>query len=146
MMNGDDQVQPSARLRELARGVQLLLPDRRDPHLFHEQKSEIVADLRNLARATWASLSAGRCWITGCRARTICRPLRLRSSRCCRRPNPFGIKAGGGGGCTPALAVFVSAILDALAPLGVRDITMPPTPRQNRRRPRGEATTGAVVG
>jgi carbon-monoxide dehydrogenase large subunit len=42
--------------------------------------------------------------------------------------NPFGIKAGGEGGCTPALAVIVSAILDALAPLGVHDITMPTTP------------------
>jgi carbon-monoxide dehydrogenase large subunit len=42
--------------------------------------------------------------------------------------NPFGIKAGGEGGCTPALAVVVSAILDALAPLGVRDIAMPATP------------------
>jgi carbon-monoxide dehydrogenase large subunit len=42
--------------------------------------------------------------------------------------NPFGIKAGGEGGCTPALAVVVSAILDALAPLGVHDITMPTTP------------------
>ena len=42
--------------------------------------------------------------------------------------NPFGIKAGGEGGCTPALAVVVNAILDALAPLGVRDITMPTTP------------------
>jgi aerobic carbon-monoxide dehydrogenase large subunit len=42
--------------------------------------------------------------------------------------NPFGIKAGGEGGTTPALAVIVSAILDALAPLGVRDIAMPATP------------------
>ena len=42
--------------------------------------------------------------------------------------NPFGIKAGGEGGCTPALAVVVSAILDALASLGVHDITMPATP------------------
>ena len=42
--------------------------------------------------------------------------------------NPFGIKAGGEGGCTPALAVVVSAILDALAPLGVRDLRMPCTP------------------
>ena len=42
--------------------------------------------------------------------------------------NPFGIKAGGEGGCTPALAVIVSAILDALTPLGVRDISMPTTP------------------
>jgi carbon-monoxide dehydrogenase large subunit len=42
--------------------------------------------------------------------------------------NPFGIKAGGEGGCTPALAVVISAILDALAPLGVRDLEMPATP------------------
>ncbi len=42
--------------------------------------------------------------------------------------NPFGIKAGGEGGTTPALAVVISAILDALAPLGVRDLAMPATP------------------
>jgi hypothetical protein len=48
VMNGD-QVLPAARLRELARGVQLLLPDRRDPHLFHEMKSSLVADLHALA-------------------------------------------------------------------------------------------------
>ena len=42
--------------------------------------------------------------------------------------NPFGIKAGGEGGTTPALAVVISAILDALAPLGVRDLSMPATP------------------
>jgi carbon-monoxide dehydrogenase large subunit len=42
--------------------------------------------------------------------------------------NPYGIKAGGEGGTTPALAVTVSAILDALAPLGVTDISMPATP------------------
>ncbi len=42
--------------------------------------------------------------------------------------NPFGIKAGGEGGSTPALAVVISAILDALAPLGVRDLAMPATP------------------
>jgi len=42
--------------------------------------------------------------------------------------NPLGIKAGGEGGTTAAPAVMVSAILDALADLGVRDITMPATP------------------
>ena len=41
---------------------------------------------------------------------------------------PLRHKAGGEGGCTPALAVVVSAVLDALAPLGVCDITMPTTP------------------
>ena len=56
--------------------------------------------------------------------------------------NPFGIKAGGEGGCTPALAVVVSAILDALAPLGVRDISMPATPFKVWQAIR-EARTGA---
>jgi aerobic carbon-monoxide dehydrogenase large subunit len=41
--------------------------------------------------------------------------------------NPYGIKAGGEGGTTPALAVVVSAILDALAPLGVSDVPLPVT-------------------
>ena len=42
--------------------------------------------------------------------------------------NPFGIKAGGEGGTTAAPAVMISAILDALRDLGVRDIAMPATP------------------
>ena len=42
--------------------------------------------------------------------------------------NPLGIKAGGEGGTTGALAVMVSAIVDALRDYGVRDITMPATP------------------
>jgi carbon-monoxide dehydrogenase large subunit len=42
--------------------------------------------------------------------------------------NPLGIKAGGEGGTTPAPAVIISAILDALAPFGVRDVPMPATP------------------
>jgi carbon-monoxide dehydrogenase large subunit len=42
--------------------------------------------------------------------------------------NPLGIKAGGEGGTTPALAVVIGAIVDALKGYGVRDITMPATP------------------
>jgi aerobic carbon-monoxide dehydrogenase large subunit len=42
--------------------------------------------------------------------------------------NPLGIKAGGEGGTTPALAVIVNAIVDALNDYDVRDITMPTTP------------------
>jgi carbon-monoxide dehydrogenase large subunit len=42
--------------------------------------------------------------------------------------NPLGIKSGGEGGTTPALAVIVSAIVDALSDYGVRDIPMPATP------------------
>ena len=42
--------------------------------------------------------------------------------------NPLGIKAGGEGGTTPALATVVNAVLDALKPFGVTDIRMPVTP------------------
>jgi carbon-monoxide dehydrogenase large subunit len=42
--------------------------------------------------------------------------------------NPLGITAGGEGGTTAAPAVVVSAILDAVRPLGVRDVPMPATP------------------
>jgi carbon-monoxide dehydrogenase large subunit len=42
--------------------------------------------------------------------------------------NPLGIKAGGEGGTTPALAVIVSGIVDALRDYGIRDIQMPATP------------------
>ena len=42
--------------------------------------------------------------------------------------NPLGIKAGGEGGTTPAPAAVINAIIDALRPFGVRDITLPATP------------------
>ncbi len=42
--------------------------------------------------------------------------------------NPLGVKAGGEGGTTPAPAVIVNAIVDAVRPLGVTDIEMPATP------------------
>ena len=41
--------------------------------------------------------------------------------------NPLGIKAGGEGGPTAAPAVMISAILDALSEVGVRDMPMPAT-------------------
>jgi carbon-monoxide dehydrogenase large subunit len=42
--------------------------------------------------------------------------------------NPLGIKSGSEGGTTPALAVIVNAVVDALSEFGVRDISMPLTP------------------
>jgi carbon-monoxide dehydrogenase large subunit len=42
--------------------------------------------------------------------------------------NPLGIKAGGEGGTTPALAVIVSAITDALREFDIRNVAMPATP------------------
>ena len=44
--------------------------------------------------------------------------------------NPLGVKAGGEGGTTPALAVLVNGFVDALRPYGVRDIRMPVTSRK----------------
>ena len=42
--------------------------------------------------------------------------------------NPLGIRAGGEGGTTPALAVYINAVVDALAEFGVDHIEMPATP------------------
>jgi carbon-monoxide dehydrogenase large subunit len=58
--------------------------------------------------------------------------------------NPFGIKAGGEGGTTPAPAVIMSAIEDALAAFGSPHIEMPLTPLKiwtaiQNARPRAEA-------
>jgi len=42
--------------------------------------------------------------------------------------NPLGIKAGGEGGTTPSLGVYINAVVNALRDRGVRDITLPATP------------------
>ncbi|HUK60663.1 MAG TPA: xanthine dehydrogenase family protein molybdopterin-binding subunit [Stellaceae bacterium] len=44
--------------------------------------------------------------------------------------NRLGVRSGGEGGTTPALAVAVNAVVDALAELGVRHIDMPTTPER----------------
>lgn len=44
--------------------------------------------------------------------------------------NPLGIRAGGEGGTTPALAVLINAIVDALAEFGVMHVEMPATPER----------------
>ena len=44
--------------------------------------------------------------------------------------NKLGIRAGGEGGTTPALAVLINAVVDALADLGVRHVEMPATPER----------------
>jgi carbon-monoxide dehydrogenase large subunit len=41
--------------------------------------------------------------------------------------NPFGVKAGGEGGTTPAPAVIMSAVEDALSEFGPLDFEMPAT-------------------
>jgi aerobic carbon-monoxide dehydrogenase large subunit len=44
--------------------------------------------------------------------------------------NPLGVRAGGEGGTTPALAVVVNAIVDALKDFGVSHLEMPVTPER----------------
>lgn len=44
--------------------------------------------------------------------------------------HPLGIRPGGEGGTTPALAVVINAVVDALSPLGVTHIEMPATPER----------------
>jgi carbon-monoxide dehydrogenase large subunit len=44
--------------------------------------------------------------------------------------NPLGVRSGGEGGTTPALAAVVNAIVDALSEFGVRHIEMPATPER----------------
>ena len=44
--------------------------------------------------------------------------------------NPLGVRAGGEGGTTPALAVVVNAIVDALSEFGVKHVEMPATPQR----------------
>ncbi|HUK06765.1 MAG TPA: xanthine dehydrogenase family protein molybdopterin-binding subunit [Stellaceae bacterium] len=55
--------------------------------------------------------------------------------------NPLGVRSGGEGGTTPALAAVINAIVDALSELGVTHIEMPATPERVWRAIR-EATKG----
>jgi carbon-monoxide dehydrogenase large subunit len=52
--------------------------------------------------------------------------------------NKLGVRGGGEGGTTPALAVIVSAVVDALAEFGVEHIEMPVTPERIWRAINGE--------
>ena len=42
--------------------------------------------------------------------------------------NPLGVRAGGEGGTTPALASTMNAVVDALSHLGITHMDMPATP------------------
>jgi carbon-monoxide dehydrogenase large subunit len=44
--------------------------------------------------------------------------------------HPLGLRGGGEGGTTPALAATTNAIVDALAELGVEHVEMPATPER----------------
>jgi carbon-monoxide dehydrogenase large subunit len=51
--------------------------------------------------------------------------------------HPLGIRPAGEGGTTPALAVIINAVVDALAEFGVTHMEMPATPERIWRAIRG---------
>ncbi len=58
--------------------------------------------------------------------------------------NPLRVKGGGEAGVTPALAVVMNAVVDALAARGIEHLDMPATPSrvwEALRKARGEAKT-----
>jgi aerobic carbon-monoxide dehydrogenase large subunit len=59
--------------------------------------------------------------------------------------NPLGVRAGGEGGNTPALAVVVNAVVDALKEFGVKHLEMPLTPERVWRAIRGESAFTRVL-
>ncbi|HEY1930818.1 MAG TPA: xanthine dehydrogenase family protein molybdopterin-binding subunit [Acetobacteraceae bacterium] len=60
--------------------------------------------------------------------------------------NPLGVRSGGEGGTTPALAVAINAIADALAGFGVRHVEMPATAERVWRAIRVASSSGSQGG
>jgi carbon-monoxide dehydrogenase large subunit len=58
------------------------------------------------------------------------------------RTNPLGVKGAGEAGCVGAPPAVINAILDALRPLGVKDIAMPATPERVWQAMRNAAASG----
>ena len=55
----------------------------------------------------------------------------------------LGVRSGGEGGTTPALAAVINTIVDALSELGVRHIEMPASPEQVWRAIQGTRAASA---
>ena len=95
---------------------------------------------------TAASFCPARSWTMRCRGRRIL-PLvvsELDESQPCTH-NPLGAKGCGEAGTIAAPAAIVSAVLDALSPLGVHDLQMPLTPKEfGARFPRAVRARGCL--
>ncbi|MBY0333064.1 MAG: xanthine dehydrogenase family protein molybdopterin-binding subunit [Acetobacteraceae bacterium] len=63
------------------------------------------------------------------RADTLC-PIGIVSNPVPTPGNPLGAKGAGEAGCVGALPAVMNAIMDALAPLGVRELDMPASPER----------------
>jgi aerobic carbon-monoxide dehydrogenase large subunit len=61
------------------------------------------------------------------RADDLC-AIRLESNPVPTKTNPLGVKGAGEAGCVGALPAVSNALVDALAPLGIRHVAMPATP------------------
>jgi carbon-monoxide dehydrogenase large subunit len=55
-------------------------------------------------------------------------PVEVKSNPVPTKYNPLGAKGAGEAGTVGAMPVVMNAIMDALAPLGVKDVAMPATP------------------
>ena len=80
-----------------------------------------------------------------CRGPTPCRRWPPLLSEVPSPTNRLGVRSGGEGGTTPALAAVINAIVDALAEFGVRHIEMPATPERVWRAIRAARGEGAAV-
>ena len=80
--------------------------------------------------ARHGQLCRARSWTTRCRARTCCRRSPTAISEVPSTTHPLGLRPAGEGGTTPALAVVINAIVDALSEFGVEHIEMPVTPER----------------
>ena len=63
------------------------------------------------------------------RADTMCN-IRIVSNPVPTDGNPLGVKGAGEAGCVGALPAVMNAVMNALAPLGVRELDMPATPER----------------
>ena len=102
---------------------------------------------RRCSRAASTTGTAGSCcrarsWTTPSRGRTICLSFATEISEVPSPNNPLGVRAGGEGGTTPALAVVVNAIVDALAGLRRRPHGNAGHPRAGLARDNGETAPG----
>ncbi len=77
-----------------------------------------------------ASSWPARSWTTRCRAPATCRTSRSSFNEVPCTTNVLGIKGAGEAGSVGSLAAVMNAVLDALAPLGVRRLDMPASPQR----------------
>jgi aerobic carbon-monoxide dehydrogenase large subunit len=57
-------------------------------------------------------------------------PFHINSNPVPTATNPLGVKGAGEAGCVGALPAVANALVDALSPLGIRDVEMPATPER----------------